>query len=222
MGKLDDVIAALEYCNTHEGDVCPDCPGFCDDPVPCSIEGDRLVLGYLKELREVREKLAWVEKDAQVLRQNLYGAQHIVDQLRSQTSALTVERDEARFKVKMLEDDLSGAHEEVHKLTKRLSTNGDLISRSEVLKFPIRRDHYDRENGNPHFINGIETVMEYIENIPTVEAEPVVHARWEWKDLHGDGSRTLCCSNCLNTDVVRVTTKFCSECGARMDEEVAE
>lgn len=54
MEKLEKVIEALEYCNTHEGDVCPDCPGFHDDPVPCSIAGDRLVLGYLKELRDLK------------------------------------------------------------------------------------------------------------------------------------------------------------------------
>lgn len=55
---------------------------------------------------------------------------------------------------------------------------------------------------------------------PAVEAEPVVHAHREWKDLHGDGSLTLCCSNCLETEGARETAKFCSECGACFDGEV--
>ena len=110
-----------------------------------------------------------------------------------------------------------------YRLLMERSSSGDLISRSELLKFPIRRDHYDRENGNEHFINGIETVMEYVENLPTVAAELVVHARWRWMDLNGDGcSLTLCCSNCLETRGVRETMKRCPECGAQMDEEVAD
>lgn len=51
--------------------------------------------------------------------------------------------------------------------------NNDLISLSELLKFPIRADHYDKENGNEHFIYGIETVLEYAQNLPRVDAEPM-------------------------------------------------
>lgn len=35
----------------------------------------------------------------------------------------------------------------------------------------------DRVNGDPHFINGIETAKEMIDNAPTVDAIPV-----EWLD----------------------------------------
>lgn len=45
------------------------------------------------------------------------------------------------------------------------------------MQFPIRRDHYDRKNGNKHFINGIESVLEYAENLPAVDAVPVVRCR---------------------------------------------
>lgn len=45
------------------------------------------------------------------------------------------------------------------------------------MQFPIRRDHYDRKNGNKHFINGIETVLEYAELLPTVDAEVVVYCK---------------------------------------------
>ena len=45
----------------------------------------------------------------------------------------------------------------------------DLISRADALAFPIRINHYDREHGDLHFVLGIETVMEYIENLPSAE-----------------------------------------------------
>lgn len=51
---------------------------------------------------------------------------------------------------------------------------GDLISREALMQFPIRIDHYDRENGNEHFISGIETVLEYAQNLPVIDAVPVV------------------------------------------------
>lgn len=43
------------------------------------------------------------------------------------------------------------------------------IKLDDLQKFPIRQDHYDKENGNEHFINGIETVFEYAENLPTYD-----------------------------------------------------
>lgn len=45
------------------------------------------------------------------------------------------------------------------------------VELKRILEYPIRRDYYDRENGNEHFINGIESVMEYIEMLPTIEVE---------------------------------------------------
>lgn len=44
-----------------------------------------------------------------------------------------------------------------------------LIYLNELLKYPIRRDTYDRENGDKHFINGVESVLEYAENLPMVD-----------------------------------------------------
>lgn len=45
------------------------------------------------------------------------------------------------------------------------------IDADKILKFSIRADHCDKENADPHFINGIETVMEYVEYL--VDEEPV-------------------------------------------------
>lgn len=49
----------------------------------------------------------------------------------------------------------------------------EYIDREELMKFPIRRNHYDKEHGNEHFIFGIEAVMEYAENLPAADVVPV-------------------------------------------------
>jgi len=54
---------------------------------------------------------------------------------------------------------------------------GDLISRQAVLDYPIRLDHYDKENGNRHFVLGIESVMEYVEYLPSADAVEVVRCK---------------------------------------------
>lgn len=43
------------------------------------------------------------------------------------------------------------------------------IALSDLMKFPIRRDHYDKEHGNENFVYGIETVLEYAEYLPVIE-----------------------------------------------------
>jgi hypothetical protein len=57
-----------------------------------------------------------------------------------------------------------------------------LIDLNELLKFPMRRDTYDRENGDKHFINGVESVLEYAENLPTVNivrCKDCIHSYYE-------------------------------------------
>lgn len=41
-----------------------------------------------------------------------------------------------------------------------------LIDLDELLKFPIRIDHYDKEHGDENFVLGIEFVLEYAETMP--------------------------------------------------------
>lgn len=53
----------------------------------------------------------------------------------------------------------------------------EYIEREELMKFPIRRNHYDKEHGNEHFIYGIETVLEYAENIPAADVVPIVRCK---------------------------------------------
>lgn len=40
------------------------------------------------------------------------------------------------------------------------------ICLDDIQKFPIRKDHYDKVNGDRAFIHGVETVMEYIDKLP--------------------------------------------------------
>lgn len=64
----------------------------------------------------------------------------------------------------------------------------EYIERGALMQFPIRRDHYDRENGNEHFINGIETVLEYAKNLPAADVAPVVRCKdCKWFVDNNDG-----------------------------------
>lgn len=53
----------------------------------------------------------------------------------------------------------------------------EYIEREALMEFPIRANRCDKEHANEHFINGIESVMEYAEQLPTVDAEVVVRCK---------------------------------------------
>lgn len=40
------------------------------------------------------------------------------------------------------------------------------IKLEDLQKFPIRKDHYDKEHGSEQFVNGVEAVLEYAEYLP--------------------------------------------------------
>lgn len=93
----------------------------------------------------------------------------------------------------------------------------EYIERAAIMEFPIRKDHCDKERANEHFIFGIESVLEYVENLPAADVVPVVHGRWA--HLGGD---EWCCSACgfvITTEGSwdKPTKKHCEDCGARMD-----
>lgn len=52
-----------------------------------------------------------------------------------------------------------------------------LIDADKLQEFPIRANRCDKEHANTHFINGIESVMEYAEVLPPVDAVPVVRCK---------------------------------------------
>ena len=49
----------------------------------------------------------------------------------------------------------------------------EYIEREALRAFPIRADHCDKEHANKHFIYGIETILEYAENLPAADVAPV-------------------------------------------------
>ena len=52
-----------------------------------------------------------------------------------------------------------------------------LIDGDKLQEFPIRANRCDKEHANEHFINGIETVLEYAQQLPTVDAVVVVRCK---------------------------------------------
>ena len=96
-----------------------------------------------------------------------------------------------------------------------------LIDADKVLaEFPVRRNHHDEKHGNMHFINGIETVMEYLDEIADtfpIDAEPVRHGKWTDED-----ECSVCSASAyegLDADVYSTfRPSFCPNCGAKMDE----
>ena len=100
------------------------------------------------------------------------------------------------------------------------------IDADSVVAFPIRRNHCDKQNANPAFINGIETVMEYIDSFPTVDAVPVVHGEWvrqhHRKEIPDMGMMITgeypTCSICEFAEMgLAQETNYCPKCGAKMD-----
>ena len=101
----------------------------------------------------------------------------------------------------------------------------EYIEREAIMEFPIRKDHCDKERANEHFIFGIESVLEYVENLPAADVAPVVHGRWiEQEDPMLDVYYT--CSVCKEDFYIETTGytekdmflyTYCPNCGARMD-----
>jgi hypothetical protein len=127
----------------------------------------------------------------------------------------------------------------------KMATEKRLIYLEDLLRFPIRIDHYDKVNGNEHFVFGVETVLEYAEYLPTVDAVEVVHGRWiltaHEEYVNYRWNVTAECSEChhdkgevyagfftgFKTDVARDIVlehaesvkldNYCPNCGAKMD-----
>ena len=98
----------------------------------------------------------------------------------------------------------------------------EYVKRAAIMEFPIRKDHCDKERANEHFIFGIESVLEYVENLPSADVAPVVHGRWIVR-FGGPYNRRRCyCSHCGKHNGVGGIAKnqekpYCPNCGAKMD-----
>lgn len=95
----------------------------------------------------------------------------------------------------------------------------EYIEREAIMEFPIRKDRCDKEHANEHFIFGIESVLEYVENLPAADVAPVVHGRW-------DGDTCTACKLPWKYNMVQDADDwgyfdpmpdYCPNCGAKMD-----
>ena len=77
---------------------------------------------------------------------------------------------------------------------------------------------FHSECGNRDIAHGIEIAIADLGDAPTIEAKPVIHARWIWTvNGEADHEQYWVCSHCLKHTFYK--TPFCSECGATMDLE---
>lgn len=72
-----------------------------------------------------------------------------------------------------------------------------------------------------------DCICEAIEEVPTIEAEPVVHAHWIMEKDYEDGKADYKCSNCefddtFFKDIPERFYKRCPHCGAKMDKEAKQ
>ena len=89
------------------------------------------------------------------------------------------------------------------------------IKLEELMKFPIRRNRYNKEHGND-FVSGIEMVLEYAKNIPAADVAPVRHGQWKCNKpcpvCGGDRFEGL------DADIwADWEPPYCPNCGAKMD-----
>lgn len=64
-------------------------------------------------------------------------------------------------------------------------------------------------------------ILKIVNNAPTIEAKPVVHAHWENEHLNRYGHLCHCCSNC-GFSASHKDKNWCANCGAQMDELVSK
>lgn len=92
-----------------------------------------------------------------------------------------------------------------------------LINLDELLAYPIRRNSYDKEHGSEEFINGVESVLEYAQEIHVYDLYDLDRpdtAIWIAEDIY------YRCSACSNTE--NYPYKFCGNCGCKMQNEKEE
>lgn len=82
---------------------------------------------------------------------------------------------------------------------------------------PIKNLKWDRKNSDTHFMNGIDTMMEIINNQTPVDAKPIVYAHWIPNDymIKSPTAKNYKCSNC---NIESFKYDFCPNCGATMIE----
>lgn len=85
------------------------------------------------------------------------------------------------------------------------------IDRDIALSHPFANGQYDKENANEHLIFGYEGYKEWLEQLPTVDAEPVIRCKdckwWKTKYMR-NGERKVCVIEAY--EPVRNEDEYCS------------
>ena len=68
------------------------------------------------------------------------------------------------------------------------------IKLEDLQRYPIRAYHYDKEHGNVNFINGVEAVLEYAEQLPKADVVEVVR-----------------CKDCRHSEICPDAVLWCNE-----------
>ena len=82
-----------------------------------------------------------------------------------------------------------------------------LIDLNELMKYPIRFDHYDKENGSFKFVCGVESVLEYAQSLPTIELNSSAHTNPEDTYREDFGQHTIKVGDLDCDDLVYWTCK---------------
>ena len=88
----------------------------------------------------------------------------------------------------------------------------EYIDRDELMRKHTRSRLHDNRHTSAVELHSL---LMLIEKAPVVDAQPVVRSRWE---ISSDGYYPYC-KNCNAKPESGKMTKYCAECGARMDGE---
>ena len=97
----------------------------------------------------------------------------------------------------------------------------ELIDRRALGIGKAKREIFDI----PEYADGWNSAIEVIDNAPTIEAKPVVHAHWI---IHKEDKNNSYyqCSHCTygyrTNSIFPCVKKYCSDCGAQMDEVASD
>lgn len=94
--------------------------------------------------------------------------------------------------------------------------DGDLISRKAMLEAIDERERIMRKHvpdiQDDELRPTLQSILEFVRNRPAVDAEPVRHSKWVCRT-----PGVFSCGACLVLALGNRPTRYCHDCGARMD-----
>lgn len=95
-----------------------------------------------------------------------------------------------------------------------------LIDADELREFLVRAGRFLKiQDDKRTAAHAVGKIIEHIDNMPTIDAEPVRHGHWKIfiPSVIGDRRKFYNCSVC-NYEVQGKKPNYCPNCGAKMDE----